>query len=95
MARLQFSMLRTPVRASTKVPLPWDINTNGATTGWYVDNADVNHGFVRDKHGTIVEFDVPGGFMFPWASIAPNGAVVGVYFDANNVVHGFLREAGQ
>ena len=34
--------------------------TNGATTGWYVDNADVNHGFVRDRQGAIVEFDVPG-----------------------------------
>jgi hypothetical protein len=72
--------------------LPWEINTNGATTGWYVDNANVNHGFVRSKDGTIVEFDVPGGTMFPWASIAPNGVVVGPYFDSNNAVHGFVRE---
>jgi hypothetical protein len=74
--------------------LPWDINTNGATTGWYVDSADVNHGFVRDKHGAIVEFDVPGNFG-PWGAIAPNGAVTGVYSDANNVNHGFLREAAR
>ena len=40
--------------------LPFGINTNGAITGWYVDDADVNHGFVRDKHGAFVEFDVPG-----------------------------------
>jgi hypothetical protein len=52
----------------------------------------VNHGFVRNKDGTIVEFDVPNGFMFPWASIAPNGAVVGPYFDATGAVHGFLRQ---
>ncbi len=59
-----------------------------------MDNADVNHGFVRDRHGAIVEFDVPGDFG-PWGAIAPNGAVVGVYTDANNVNHGFLREAGR
>jgi hypothetical protein len=52
----------------------------------------VNHGFVRDKHGAIVEFDLPGGAMGPWGSIAPNGAVTGFYSDANNVVHGFVRE---
>jgi hypothetical protein len=54
----------------------------------------VNHGFVRDKHGAIVEFDVPGAAdIGQWVSIAPNGAVAGFYFDANNVVHGFVREA--
>jgi len=74
--------------------LPWDINENGATTGWYVDNANVNHGFVRDNQGAIVEFDLPGaGAPFPVWSIAPNGAVTGQFFDANNVAHGFVREA--
>ena len=55
----------------------------------------MNHGFVRDKHGAIIEFDVPGaaGMAFSVRSIAPNGAVTGFYFDANNVVHGFVREA--
>ena len=69
---------------------PFGINTNGAITGWYVDDADVNHGFVRDKHGASVEFDVPGAgdgvFVF---GIAPNGAVTGYFWDANTVVHGF------
>jgi uncharacterized membrane protein len=72
---------------------PFGINANGAITGWYVDDADVNHGFVRDKHGAIVEFDIPGAgagvFVF---SIAPSGAVTGYFFDANNVVHGFVRK---
>ena len=58
----------------------------------------MNHGFVRDKHGAIVEFDVPGAGTGPFQgpnvySIAPNGAVTGFFFDANNVVHGFVREA--
>ena len=72
--------------------LPWDINTNGEIAGWFVDSADVNHGFVRDRRGAIVEFDVPGDFG-AWAAIAPNGAVTGQFFDANNVAHGFVREA--
>jgi hypothetical protein len=71
---------------------PFGINANGAITGWYVDDSDANHGFVRDKHGAIVEFDVPGAGagVFVW-SIAPNGGVTGYFFDANNVVHGFVR----
>ena len=77
---------------------PFGINTNGAITGWYVDEANVNHGFVRDKHGELVEFDVPGAGTGPCQgpnvySIAPNGAVTGFFFDPDNVVHGFVREA--
>ncbi len=77
---------------------PFGINTNGAITGWYVDDANVNHGFVRDKHGALVEFDVPGAGTGPGQgpnvySIAPNGAVTGFFLDPNNVVHGFVREA--
>ena len=58
----------------------------------------MNHGFVRDKHGAIVEFDVPGAGTGPGQgpnvySIVPNGAVIGFYFDPDNVVHGFVREA--
>jgi len=83
------------VPGSLQGTLPWGINTNGAITGWYVDATNVNHGFVRDKHGAIVEFDLPGaatGLGQVW-SIAPNGAVTGFYVDPNNVAHGFVREA--
>ena len=76
---------------------PFGINTNGTIAGWYVDEANVNHGCVLDKHGTIVEFDVPGAGTGPGQGpnvygIAPNGALTGFYFDPNNVVHGFVRE---
>ena len=58
----------------------------------------MNHGFVRDKHGELVEFDVPGAGTGPCQGpnvygIAPNGAVTGFFFDPDNVVHGFVREA--
>src|SRR5882724_4858421 len=82
------------VPGSLQGTYPWGINTNGEIIGYYFDGTNVNHGFVRDKHGAIVEFDVPGAAdMGQWGSIAPNGAVTGFYFDANNVVHGFVREA--
>jgi hypothetical protein len=82
------------VPGSFQGTVPWAINTNGEITGYYTDETNVNHGFVRDKHGAIVEFDVPGAAdIGQWVSIAPNGAVAGFYFDANNVVHGFVREA--
>jgi hypothetical protein len=86
------------VPGSLQGTYPFGINASGAMTGWYVDEANVNHGFVRDRHGALVEFDVPGAGTGPFQgpnaySIAPNGAVTGLYFDADNVVHGFVREA--
>ena len=39
------------VPGSDQGTYPFGINTNGAITGWYVDEANVNHGFVRDRHG--------------------------------------------
>jgi hypothetical protein len=82
------------VPGSFQGTVPWGINTNGEITGYYTDETNVNHGFVRDKQGAIVEFDVPGmAGLGPWASIAPNGAVTGLFNDPDNVVHGFVREA--
>ena len=83
------------VPGSLEGTYPFGINPNGAITGWYVDGADVNHGFVRDNGGAFIEFDVPGAGTSPGQgpypfSIAPNGAVTGFSYDANNVVHGFL-----
>src|SRR5215475_15773110 len=36
------------------------ISPDGTITGYYVDSAFVNHGFVRDANGAITTFDVPG-----------------------------------
>jgi hypothetical protein len=86
------------VPGSLQGTYPFGINANGAITGWYVDDANVNHGFVRDRHGAIVQFDVPGAGTGPFQGpnvygIAPNGAVTGFFLDPDNVVHGFVREA--
>jgi len=86
------------VPGSLQGTYPFGINASGAITGWYVDEANVNHGFVRDRRGALVEFDVPGAGTGPGQgpnvySIAPNGALTGFFLDPDNVVHGFVREA--
>jgi hypothetical protein len=86
------------VSGSFQGTYPFGINTSGAITGWYIDEANVNHGFVRDRHGALVEFDVPGAGTGPGQgpnvySIAPNGALTGFFLDPDNVVRGFVREA--
>ncbi len=50
---------------------PFGIATNGATTGWYIDAGDVNHGFVRDKHDRYTTFDVPGAGTGPGQGPSP------------------------
>lgn len=36
------------------------INPEGAIAGFYFDEGNVFHGFVRTREGTITTFDVPG-----------------------------------
>ena len=65
-------------------------------TGYFIDENDAMHGFVRAKHGDITTFDAPGagtGASQGTEPLAnnPAGAVTGFYIDANNVIHGFLR----
>jgi hypothetical protein len=64
--------------------------------GNYIDVSDVNHGFVRGKHGAITTFDVPGAGTGPGQGTVPFcnnpvDAITGVYIDASDVNHGFLR----
>jgi len=69
------------------------LNAAGDTAGSYTDSAYVSHGFIRDKHGNVTEFDPPGASNGTYASgIDAGGEVVGAYLDANDVFHGFLRE---
>ena len=73
------------------------INPGGEITGWDNDYANVNHGFVRTKDGTVTILDAPGagtGFNGSQGTLArsinPGGLVTGFYVDANTVYHGFL-----
>jgi hypothetical protein len=61
-----------------------------------MDANDVNHGFVRFKHGAITTFDISGAGTGPGQGTVPLcnnpvDAIIGYYIDASNVFHGFLR----
>lgn len=77
---------------------PQAISPAGAVTGFYVDENDVFHGFVRSPEGAFATFDAPGAGSgagtyqgtFP-TSVSPKGEIVGTYTDSNYAAHGFLR----
>ena len=78
-------------------PLGQGISVPGTITGNYVDASNVNHGFVRDKQGSLTTFDAPGAgtglFQGTLPSMPnPPGAIVGSFLDASNAFHGFLLE---
>ena len=88
--------LRCPGR-SAQAPgqgtFPFDINPEGAITGFYVDASNGNHGFLRDKHGTIATFEAPGAGSFgtPTYRHQPGGDDCGWYVDRSSLIHSFLR----
>jgi hypothetical protein len=69
------------------------LNGEGMTSGWYIDENNTTHGYVRTAGGTISTFDGPGEGVQYTAGYSTNwwGATVGVYLDAANLWHGFLR----
>src|SRR5215813_14014885 len=74
---------------------PFAINPAGLITGFYIDNGDALHGFLRDGNGFVTTFDAPGagtgsGQGTTPFSITPGGAIAGRYVDGSNVFHGFL-----
>jgi hypothetical protein len=73
-----------------------DINRRGKLAGTYIDAADANHGFVRDKHGHVTTFDVAGAKQTYVFKINDRGQMVGNTCDAvpcPDERHAFLREA--
>jgi hypothetical protein len=77
---------------------PGGINNFGAITGSYVDTNDVYRGFIRNRDGKFVTFQVPGADTTPGSfnGTLPNaindlGVVTGAYYDSNGFGHGFLR----
>jgi len=72
-----------------------EIAPDRTLTGYYVDNNNASHSFLRDRHGDITVFDVPGasdlGGGTQAAAINAPGVIVGNYFDVNGIAHGFIR----
>jgi hypothetical protein len=67
------------------------INPRGQIEGWYIDQNNVSHGFLRATDGTFTTIDAPGAQFTQAFGINPAGAITGPYLDASNVFHGFLR----
>ncbi len=82
------------------IPYWGGINPAGTITGFYVDNNNVYHGFLRTRQGEFERFNAPGAGTGAWQGTQPmtissEGTITGFYTDANNVVHGFLRLADE
>ena len=66
-----------------------------AVSGFYIDAANVNHGFRRFPHSRIITFNVSGAGKnagqrtFALTNNAA-GTITGYYSDGRNVYHGFL-----
>src|SRR4029077_14967322 len=77
--------------AGPNITNPTSINPEGEITGFYYDAHFRNHGFVRDRKGTITTFDVGPDGTYP-ESINPSGEITGFAFNLS-VSSGFLRAA--
>ena len=74
------------------------INPAGAVTGFFFDNHNVAHSFLRAPHGKFTTFDAPSPYVGTGegqgteaANINPAGAIAGTTVDGNGAYHGFLR----
>lgn len=74
------------------------VNLVGATTGFVTDDNVEAHGWVRDAHGNVTTFDVPGQIAEPGTDFGSTGrginafgVIVGRWHDENNVVHAYIR----
>lgn len=72
-------------------PLEKSINVGGEIDGYYVDQNNASHGFLRARDGTFTTIDPPGALFTIAGGINSAGAITGYYSDASNLIHGFLR----
>jgi hypothetical protein len=72
---------------------PQALNPAGQVTGSYGDGSGRSKGFLRDAHGTIINFEVPNSTNTIPLSINARGQLTGIYTDATYLYHGFLRES--
>jgi hypothetical protein len=68
------------------------IDAAGDITGTYIDQLDLQHGFLRNPYGTVTGFDPPEGGATNPTSINDGGAVTGFYqFKTGGPAVGFIR----
>lgn len=70
------------------------INKFNSTVGWYLDSANITHGFKRYSNGGLVSLNYPGSSQGTTAlDINDSGTVVGSFVGSNGQ-HGFLYHGG-
>jgi hypothetical protein len=68
------------------------INSKGEIDGWYIDQNNAFHGFLRTRDESFTTIDAPGAYQVTLAGgINPAGAITGYYADVSSVYHGFPR----
>ncbi len=65
------------------------INNSQQISGFYIDGAGVNHGFLLN-FGLLVTLDAPGSTFTQALGLNNKGQVVGDYMDVNGNTHGFV-----
>ena len=63
----------------------------GTVAGYYTDQSDVSHGFLRNRRGDITTFDFPRSTSTIAYDINLEGTIAGFYLDKQGVRHGYLR----
>ncbi len=69
------------------------INDKGSISGFYIDSAGKNHGFLLAK-GTFFTLDFPGATSTQAFGLNNEDDVVGQYIDAAGLTHGFIFDDG-
>lgn len=75
------------------------VNDKNAVVGYYYDDTDLAIAFLRNKDGSIVNFQATDAGLGPNQGTTPqdinnSGETIGYYLDSNNVFHGFIRDTG-
>ena len=97
----------TPLGGIRGVALTAHVNHNnrGQVVGFYVDAQGTWRSFVKDRHGRVTTFAVPGAQATLAAGINDRGQIAGTYYDPGftigdgnppppGTVHGFIRQPG-
>ena len=69
------------------------INKYNSSVGFYLDSAQIEHGFKRYSNGDLVSLSYPGALQTAALAINDSGTVVGSFADSNGG-HGFLYHGG-
>jgi hypothetical protein len=87
-----FLVITIPV--ATGGPQATGINDRGSISGFYIDSAGKNHGFLLAK-GTFTTLDFPGATLTQAFGLNNEDDVVGAYMDAAGLTHGFIFDDGR